>query len=146
MIIENKTGAALMSLSRRDARERVFELLFEWSFNEDKNKEDILANAIDARGVVVDDFAESLYNQTIDNVSEIDDIIEQYSEKRSFKQISRVCLTSLRMAFCELLYFEDIPVGATINEAVELAKKFGTEDEATYLNGILGKYSRSNNK
>lgn len=135
-----------MSLSRRDARERVFELLFEWSFNEDKNKEDILANAIDARGVVVDDFAESLYNQTIDNVSEIDDIIEQYSEKRSFKQISRVCLTSLRMAFCELLYFEDIPVGATINEAVELAKKFGTEDEATYLNGILGKYSRSNNK
>lgn len=135
-----------MSLSRRDARERVFELLFEWSFNEDKNKEDILANAIDARGVVVDDFAESLYNQTIDNVSEIDDIIEQYSEKRSFKQISRVCLTSLRMAFCELLYFEDIPVGATINEAVELAKKFGTEDEATYLNGILGKYSRGNNK
>jgi N utilization substance protein B len=57
-----------------------------------------------------------------------------------------VNLAVLRLAFCELSLFSDIPAGATINEAVELVKTFGSEEDAAYVNGILGTYERSRNK
>lgn len=53
-----------------------------------------------------------------------------------------VTLTVLRLSFCELLYFPDIPVRVSINEAVELAKKYATEEDASYINGVLGTFVR----
>ncbi|HHY51778.1 MAG TPA: hypothetical protein GX499_00855, partial [Clostridiales bacterium] len=57
-------------------------------------------------------------------------------------RLSKVTLAVLRLGLCEITRMEDIPLGATINEAVELCKKFATEEEAAYVNGILGRYGR----
>ena len=127
--------------SRRQSREAAFELLFEWSFHESSIQELIEVSAA-SRDSTPDEFALELVEHVIMNRAHIDDLIESRSENWKLGRISRVTLAALRIAFCELEYFEDIPPGATINEAVELVKKYGTEDEAAYLNGILGSYVR----
>ena len=128
--------------SRRESREAAFELLFEWSFNENMMQE-LLETAAAARDRIPDAFARKLVDCVITNHAQIDGLIESRSENWKLERISRVTLAALRIAFCELEYFDDIPTGATINEAVELVKKYGTEDEAAYLNGILGSYTRA---
>lgn len=129
--------------SRRQSRETVFALLFEWSFKEDKTSDELVQVAVDARDIKLDEFATQLLVRTLENSHEIDATIEEHSEKWRLNRISKVSLACLRMALCEMMYFEDIPEGATINEAIEMVKKYGTEEEAAYTNGILGAYSRS---
>ena len=127
--------------SRRQSREAAFELLFEWSFHENSMQE-LIEGAAASRDSAPDEFALKLVGLVTENRAQLDELIESRSENWKLGRISRVTLAALRIAFCELAYFEDIPPGATINEAVELVKKYGTEDEAAYLNGILGSYIR----
>lgn len=128
--------------TRRESREVAFALLFEWSFKDD-TLDEIIENAAVGSELPVDAFARALAGCAIEHCPEIDKIIGRYSEKWKVSRLSRVTLAVLRMSVCELLHFDDIPVGATINEAVELAKKFSTEDEAAYINGILGAFERA---
>ena len=65
-------------------------------------------------------------------------MIEKYSTKWKLDRIVKVSLAILRMSISEMLYLEDIPVSVSINEAVELAKKYATEDDASFVNGVLG--------
>lgn len=127
--------------TRRESRETAFMLLFEWSFSGDPLDE-ILENAITAREAKIDRFARDLAEKVIAHQEELDLLVEQYSQGWRLQRISKTALTALRMSFCELTRFEDIPVGVTINEAVELLKKFGTDEEAAYLNGILGNFEK----
>ena len=127
--------------SRRESREAAFELLFEWSFHENPTQE-LLEAAAAARDAEPDEFALGLVERVVEHCEHLDELIESHSENWKLERISRVSLAALRIAFCELEYFDDIPQGATINEAVELVKKYGAEDEAAYLNGILGSYVR----
>jgi N utilization substance protein B len=108
--------------------------------------EDLISRAEDYGESRVDEFARSLCSRTADHVEDLDKLIETYSDRWKLNRISKVNLAVLRLAFCELSLFSDIPAGATINEAVELVKTFGTEDEAAYVNGILGTYERSRSK
>jgi N utilization substance protein B len=130
-----------MKMNRRESREAAFALVFEWSFHE-YPMDEMLAGAKAARDLLPDDFSRELVKRTLENHSHIDATIEAQSENWKLGRISRVSLAALRIAFCEIDYFDDIPHGATINEAVELVKKYGAEDEAAYLNGILGGYVR----
>ena len=127
--------------SRRESRQAAFELLFEWSFQESSIQE-LIETAAASRDLAPDEFALKLVENVLMNRAHLDELIESRSENWKIGRISRVTLAALRIAFCELEFFEDIPLGATINEAVELVKKYGTEDEAAYLNGILGSYTR----
>lgn len=127
--------------TRRESRETAFMLLFEWSFKDD-SLDEIIEMAKTARGIDVDEFALSLAEKVIANREEIDAIIERYSQGWKLSRISRTVLAVLRLSFCEMTKFGDIPVGASINEAVELVKKFGTDAEAAYLNGILGSFEQ----
>ncbi len=127
--------------SRRQARETAFCLIFEWSFHK-QDLESMLKNAMDGRGLEPDPFARELVEKTINEVDKWDALIEQYSETWRVSRLSRVTLAVLRLGLCEITRMEDIPLGATINEAVELCKKFATEEEAAYVNGILGRYGR----
>ncbi len=128
-------------MTRRDARQLAFELIFENSFREDP-PEEIIEAAVAARGIEPDDFAKDLFIKTIYNLSTIDDLISQNSQKWKIGRISRTALAILRMSFSEILYFDSIPIGATINEAVELAKKYGAEEDFSFVNGVLGGYAR----
>lgn len=131
-----------MKLNRRQSRETAFTLLFEWSFREDESVTEIIESAGQTRQLEPDDFARELYAKAAINASELDGLIEKYSDNWKINRLSKVVLTALRLAFCELLFFPDIPAGATINEAVELVKTFGADDEPAYVNGILGSYER----
>lgn len=129
-------------IKRRESRETAFLLIFEWGFREEESLGDIIAQAEAGRGAVVDEFAHELADKTIRNRALLDETIGRYSSKWKLNRIPRVTLAVLRMSFCELSLFDDIPVGATINEAVELTKKFASEEDAAYLNGILGQFER----
>ena len=143
IFLESAKGIVAMKTrpSRRESREAAFELLFEWSFHENPTPE-LVERAVAARDFSPDEFALKLVDRVTANKERIDELIESRSENWKLGRISRVTLAALRIAFCELECFEDIPTGATINEAVELVKKYGTDDEAAYLNGILGSYVR----
>ena len=73
----------------------------------------------------------------------IDQVIQKYSIKWNINRLPKVTLAILRLAICEIDGMEDIPVSVTINEAVELAKKFASEDDASFINGLLGAYVHS---
>ncbi|MBJ6724211.1 transcription antitermination factor NusB [Geomesophilobacter sediminis] len=82
-------------------------------------------------------FASELVNGVIANLDEIDKRIAEKSKHWSMSRMARVDLNILRLAVYELLYRDDIPKNVTMNEAIEVAKKFGAEDSASFVNGIL---------
>jgi N utilization substance protein B len=84
-----------------------------------------------------DEFAERIVLGVLEHCQEIDRLIEQYSENWRLERMSIVDRNILRMAIFELLYCEDIPPKVTMNEAVDLGKKYGSEDSGSFINGIL---------
>ena len=79
----------------------------------------------------------------VEKLDEIDALLNETSNGWKTKRMSRVDLTALRLAVYELKYDKDVPTGVAINEAVELAKRFGGETSGSFVNGILGKIANS---
>lgn len=131
-------------MTRKEERELAFTLIFEKIFNDDLTVEEIIKNAVEARLIEENVFACSLAQLTYDNRDEIDKIIGENSVGWKIERLPKVTLAIMRLAFCELLYVPSVPTGVTINEAVELAKKFASQEDASFINGILGKYVREN--
>lgn len=130
-------------MTRREAREQAFALLFEKSFHADNSMRELIDMNIEFGTIEDDEFANSLAIQAWDKLEEIDALIEKYAIGWRKNRISRVSLAVLRLAICEMLYREDIPASVSINEAVELCRKYASEDEYSFVNGILGTVSRS---
>lgn len=130
-------------MTRRDARELAFILLFEKSFT-DYPMKDILINAGEARDVEANSFALSLAEGADGHIDEIDRVISNHSHNWNKGRISRVALAILRLAVFEMHFVKDIPVSVSINEAVELAKKYGGEEDSGFVNGVLGGVARRN--
>ena len=84
-----------------------------------------------------DEFLRRLVLGVLNHYEELDRLIEKYSENWSLDRIDVINRNILRMALFELLYCEDIPPKVTINEAVDLAKRYGSEDSGSFINGIL---------
>ena len=131
-------------MTRKEERELAFTLIFEKIFNDDLTVEEIIKNAVEARLIEENVFSCSLAQLTYDNRDEIDKIISENSVGWKIERLPKVTLAIMRLAFCELLYVPSVPTGVTINEAVELAKKFASQEDASFINGILGKYVREN--
>lgn len=77
-----------------------------------------------------------------ENRSELDGFIERYSKGWKIERISRTALAVMRCAICEMLYMDDIPNAAAINEAVELDKRYDEQDTVSFVNGVLGGFVR----
>ena len=120
----------------------AFHLIFERAFREEAIEE-IIADAEEARAIEEDEFALALTNCVNDHLAEIDTEIDRYSDKWKVNRLPKVSLTVLRLAIGEMLYFREIPVAATINEAVELAKKYSMQEDAAYINGVLGAFAKA---
>lgn len=124
-------------MNRRQAREQAFIFVFESEFG-NNNAEDIIEMARLYRDEEVDDFARSL----LIGVKENEGIIEEYIEKNvtgwKKERLSIVAISILKIAIYEIMYIENIPESVSINEAVELAKKYGEKEEPSYINGVLG--------
>lgn len=134
---QNKT-----ELTRREAREQAFALVFEKTFHE-CGLDEIICNASDASEIVVDDFARKEAEGVYANIDAIDGVISENLRGWTISRISRVALSILRLAVYEIKYSEEVPTSVAINEAVELAKKFGTDDDPSYINGVLGSVAKS---
>ncbi|NLB36489.1 MAG: transcription antitermination factor NusB [Clostridiales bacterium] len=130
-------------MTRRQAREKAFALLFEKSFNSDVSMRDIIDFALSERLMAIDSFSSSIALKAWENIFEIDDLIEKNAIGWKKSRISKVTLAILRLAICELLFFDEIPVSVSINEAVELCKIYADEADASFVNGILGSISKS---
>lgn len=129
-------------LTRREEREQAFILLFEKSFNQEIELDELYVFAVENEAITGSEFVKNLLFKTWENVADIDGFIEKYAHGWKISRISKVALAVLRLAICEIKYFDDIPVGVSINEAVELCKKYAAKDDAAFVNGILGSVSK----
>ena len=129
-------------MSRRQARETAFVLLFEQSFTH-LTMGEILACAVEAREFTSDEFANALAVGAANNREEIDALITLHAKRWKKERLSRVALSVLRLAIYEMLFCADIPVSVSINEAVEISKIYGGEEDTAFINGVLGGVARS---
>ena len=123
---------------RRKARELALQALFQIDFYHTENPESL--NYFWPEQKVSEEvlnFARKLVEGVCRRQKEIDQLIEEHSENWKLSRMSRVDRNILRMAVLELLEMEDIPCKVTIDEAIELAKKYGTSDSGAFINGIL---------
>ena len=141
-------------MSRRTARELAFKLLFQLEIQKDDTDEqirlfieennveynDLEDNEINEKDR---DYIENIVKGIISNLKEIDENVEKHLKGWKFNRISKVDLSILRLSIFEILNRQDIPSNVSINEAVEIAKKYGNEDSGAFVNGILGKFVRA---
>lgn len=133
-------------MTRHESRELAFILVFEKSFQNELTVVELIENALELELFPTNTFAENLAKKVYDNLEEIDEHIDANLVGWSSKRISKVSRAILRLAVCEMLYSEDLPVGVAINEAVEITKKYASNEDASYVNGVLGSIARMLNK
>lgn len=124
-------------MNRKDARENAFILLFEKYFNNELSIEEILNTALAVRDFCTDEFCELLANGVTDSLDTIDNTFVKFLNGWSIDRISKVSLIVLRIAVYEMLFIKEIPHAVSVNEAVEICKKYATEDDASFVNGVL---------
>lgn len=129
-------------MTRKEAREEAFILVFEKEFSSD-SLEDILEIDMQVRDIKPNDYVKTVFFGVFENLQNIDSIISQNAVGWSINRISKTSLAILRLAIFEIKFMEDIPVSVSINEAVELAKKYATKEDASFVNGILATVSKS---
>ena len=140
--------------NRRKARETSLQLLYEIDLGSKSSTEVIGAFRADAERLVLDgadaalssdditEFTSQITEGVWSNVHEIDRLIEMHSTHWKISRMALVDRNILRMAVFELLYCADIPASVTINEAIEIAKKFGTTESSRFINGVLDRILR----
>lgn len=144
-------------MSRKKAREIALHLIFEMSFHDftmeeilsDRFKEEILASiGGDIQlyaGKLTDaqiSYITAVVNGVAAHTEELDAQIAANSKGWNLNRISRMTRSILRLALYEMKYVDDAPVGAVINEAVELAKTYESDESGAFVNGILGTIGR----
>ena len=129
-------------MTRSEARELAFILMFEKTFTDD-SFEEIIEKATEGRELSLDRFAAELAQGTYSHLGELDELISKNSQNWKISRISRVALSALRVAVYEMLYEKNIPRSVSINEAIELTKKFATPEDASFVNGVLGAVEKS---
>lgn len=130
-------------MTRKQAREETFILIFERQFNNDPLDE-LLELAVEVRDIEPDDYIKQVFFGVYENVEELDKIISDCAVGWSILRISKTALAVLRLALFEIKFMSDIPVSVSINEAVELCKKYATKEDASFVNGILATVSKQN--
>jgi N utilization substance protein B len=123
---------------RRKSREFALQVLYQLDITkQDPNKTLAQFQDHSSGNEARDDFMKRLVLGVLEHCQEIDRLIEKYSENWRLDRMNIIDRAILRMATFELLFCEEIPPKATLNEAIELGKRFGSEDSGSFINGIL---------
>ncbi len=139
----NNTSENRNSISRYKMREQAFILCFEMLFS-DTDIDELADNAGDARDEFISDFAIDCAKGVAAHIDEIDaKISENLKSGWKIIRISKVSLALMRLAIYEMLFCDDIPVSVSINEAVELSKKYTVKDDTSFINGVLGSVAKA---
>ncbi|MBQ3601247.1 MAG: transcription antitermination factor NusB [Lachnospiraceae bacterium] len=129
-------------MTRRECREHLMIMLYQREFyakEELPEQIELYLQEITSPKQGDLDYIQEKYKKTIECLEEIDDMIEGVSEGWKLKRMAKVDLTIMRLAVYEMKYDEEIPVSVAINEAVEIAKKYGQDSSPSFINGILAK-------
>src|SRR5262245_20076382 len=130
---------------RRKSRELALQLLYEMEIKGADPKSVLERSEARDHEEISEEgrkFAMDLLEETFRNKREIDDLIERHSLHWKLPRMAVVDRNILRLAVYELLYLHDVPTSVVLNEAIEIAKKFGTEDSGAFINGILDKVAK----
>lgn len=131
-------------MTRRQLRENVFKMLFRVEFHDDKELPEQLILFEDELEPISEDekiYMTNKYKDIYAHIEELDAAINEVSKGWKTIRMGKVDLTLIRLAVYEIRFEEEIPVKVSINEAVELAKKYGTDDSLAFVNGILAKFA-----
>ena len=139
---------------RRTGREYALQFLFTIDFNKDKITNDAVDEKLSFFWENLNpdsnsqsrEFAEKLIKTTIENNKKIDTFLKEVSEHWKIDRMSAVDRNILRIGISEFLFFDDIDYDVTINESIEIAKKFGTEKSPSFINGVLDKVKKELSK
>lgn len=129
-------------MSRREIREQIFKLLFRAEFYEEEELPEQLQlffEELDKKEEKDISYIQEKTQQILARLPEIDGLINEAAKGWKTSRMGKVDLTLIRLAVYEIKFEEEIPTGVAINEAVELAKSYGTDDSASFVNGILAK-------
>lgn len=128
---------------RRLSREITLKILFQIDLA-NVNMEEALKYAFENNifAEEVKEFVLLLVEGVVSNLSEIDKIIINYAKNWSLERITNIDRNVLRVAIYEILYLDNVPKNVSINEAIELAKKYGTKSSFSFVNGVLGKIDK----
>ena len=124
-------------MTRKEARELVFGLLFETEFRSDECAEEIYATSAENREIPEEGFVKDSYFAICENIEKIDEVIGEHANGWKTNRLGRVSRSILRIAVYEMIFRTDIPLKVSINEAVELAKKYDEEKARPFINGVL---------
>ena len=132
-------------MSRRLARENAFKLIFEIPFygfdraieRVDFNFEISEDESISDAGKV---YVKNVVKSCFDNIDIIDNKISDSLKNWKIERLSKVDLAILRLSAAEIMYVDDVPYKVSVNEAVEIAKKFGDDQSPAFINGVLSKF------
>ncbi len=131
-------------MSRRELREQIFKFIFRVEFNDRDEMpaqerfffedDELMADEKDAA------YISQKGKRIIEKLDELDAMINKQAKGWTTQRMGKVDLTILRLAVYEIAFDEDVPAGVAINEAVELAKRFGQEESSGFVNGVLAKF------
>ena len=133
-------------MKRSEAREQAFILSFERIFNMDTELAEMKTIASESELFELDAFAQTLAELVFDKAEELDGVISSFLKGWKIERLPRVVLAVLRLSVAEINYVEDTPDAVVVNEAVELTKKYALEEDAAFVNGLLGSVVRSKAK
>ena len=130
-------------MTRRELRENVFLMLFRVEFHEEGELDEQLNLLGDELENIKDEdlaYINRKCNDIVAKIAEIDEAINTSTTGWKTTRMGKVDLSIIRLAVYEMKYEEDIPAKVSINEAVELAKKYGTDESPAFINGVLAKF------
>lgn len=131
-------------MSRRQLREQIFKLLFRVEFNAPEDmpeQKELFFEETESASEQDQKYIDEKYRKIMDVLPSIDEQINEKASGWTTERMGKVELTILRLAVFEILYDETVPASVAINEAVELAKKFGQDESPAFVNGILAKFA-----
>lgn len=127
----------MSALKRKEAREQVVSLLFEAEFKTDENAEEVYAVSVENRDIPLDEYIKRAYFGVCDNKERIDGLLGAHSNGWKTHRLTRLSRSVMRLAVYEMLFEEDIPYSVSINEAVEITKKYDDPKARAFVNGVL---------
>ena len=133
-------------MNRKQERKEVFYLIFESNFHKELTVDELFERAAEYRGLALTDYIKKSVENVFENKEEADTLIEKYLKNWKLQRLSAVTVSILRISVCEMLYNDEVPESITINEAVELAKEFDSDDMPSFINGVLGNIFRNEKK
>lgn len=126
-------------MGRLETREELFKFVFEYAIVQEKNEmmeEELADKKIDREYIF------NAYNGIIEHFNELKQDLAQFTKGYNIDRVFKVDLALLIVALYEIKYVPDIPVAVSINEALNLAKKYSTEKSASFINGVLANFAK----